>query len=192
MLAQLRRIITDKRRLILPIVAGLALNAVIYAAGVYPLSVTARTAAERELTARRELTVAEQEDRGARAVLEGRDRTDRALETFYRDVLPTNLAGARRITYLRLAQLADQEGLQYERRSAEPDPDPGQMLSRLRITMILTGEYEDIRRFIYRLESAPEFVVIDDVSLAQGSEPSSPLTLTLALSTYYRSETNGI
>jgi Tfp pilus assembly protein PilO len=52
--------------------------------------------------------------------------------------------------------------------------------------MVVQGDYENVRKFIHALETAPEFVVIDDVSLTQGAEPSSPLVLTLELSTYYR------
>ena len=55
---------------------------------------------------------------------------------------------------------------------------------------MLQGDYEGIRRFIYALETAPEFVIIDDVSLAQ-AEANKPLTLTLELSTYYRLGDNG-
>ena len=32
--------------------------------------------------------------------------------------------------------------------------------------MVLQGDYESLRQFIYELESAPEFVIIDDVTLA--------------------------
>ena len=52
------------------------------------------------------------------------------------------------------------------------------------------GDYESFRQFIYELESAPEFVIIDDVTLAQ-NDPDKPLTLTLELSTYYRLGANG-
>ena len=44
--------------------------------------------------------------------------------------------------------------------------------------MVLQGEYESLRQFIYELETAPEFVIIDDVTLAEG-EAGKPLTLTL-------------
>jgi hypothetical protein len=48
----------------------------------------------------------------------------------------------------------------------------------------LQGEYEGFRQFIFDLETASEFVIIDDVTLTQG-DPSKPLTLTLEMSTYY-------
>jgi len=49
---------------------------------------------------------------------------------------------------------------------------------------VLQGDYESFRQFIYELETSPEFVIIDDVTLTQ-TDPNKPLTLTLDLSTYY-------
>jgi hypothetical protein len=56
--------------------------------------------------------------------------------------------------------------------------------------MVLEGEYDSVRQFIYELETAPPFVIIDDVTLAQtGSE--GPLALSIELSAYYRTGPNG-
>ena len=54
----------------------------------------------------------------------------------------------------------------------------------------LAKDYESFRQFIYALESASPFVIIDDVSLAQ-TDPAKPLTLIMELSTYYRLPANG-
>ena len=51
-------------------------------------------------------------------------------------------------------------------------------------------DYESFRQFIYALESASPFVIIDDVTLAQ-SDPTKPLTLTMELSTYFRLASHG-
>ena len=56
--------------------------------------------------------------------------------------------------------------------------------------MMLESDYENFRNFIYQLESAPEFVILDDVSLSE-NEGSGPLTITLNLSTYFRLKPNG-
>jgi Type II secretion system (T2SS), protein M subtype b len=61
----------------------------------------------------------------------------------------------------------------------------------VRITMALEGEYRNVRRFIHALETAPEFVVIEEMSLTEGTDASAPLTLTLELATYFRAEGNG-
>lgn len=181
-----KRAFDENRRLVIPVAAGLALNVVLYAGVVYPLSVRVRSAEQREQTAARDLALAEREDRAARGLVQGRDRTDTALQAFYRDVLPTSLAGARGMTYLHLAQLAEQHNLKSSRRSADAEANPQGSLQRLRLTMALEGNYDDVRRFIYQLESGSAFIVIDSVTLTQGGEPGSPLQLTLALSTYYQ------
>lgn len=187
----LKRVFNDKRRLIIPVLSGLALNIVLSALVVYPLSVRARSTAQRQDAAAQELLVAEREDASARGIVQGRDRTDSALQAFYKDVLPGSLASARDITYLRLAALADQHSIRLNRRSTDTDSNRQGSLARLRITMALEGNYENIREFIYQLESGSDFLVIDSVALAQDAQVGSPLTLTLGLSTYYRAESHG-
>ena len=55
---------------------------------------------------------------------------------------------------------------------------------------VYPADYEALRRFIYDVESAPEFLIIDHVSLSQ-NEPGKPLTLGIEFSTYYRLGANG-
>jgi Tfp pilus assembly protein PilO len=187
----LRRIFDEKRRLAIPVLAALALNIALYALVVYPLGVRVRNTELRQQAAAQELLVAQRDDAAAQGIVAGRDRTDSALQAFYKDVLPRGLGSARDITYLRLAQLAEQHGIQINRRNAETATNPQGSLARLRITMSLEGNYESIRRFIYQLESGTDFVVIDSVALAQDAQAGSGLTLTLGLSTYYQAEPHG-
>lgn len=187
MRVSLKRVFHEKRRLVIPLLAGFALNIVLYAGVVYPLSVRERSAEDRERAAAAELQAAERDAAAARETVLGRDRTESALKAFYKGVLPTSLANARVNLYSKLARLADQHNLDPGNLSFESDPDRKDSLVRVRSTMSLQGDYEDIRQFIYQVESGPDFVVIDSVTLMQGGEPgSSSLTLTLGLSTYYR------
>jgi hypothetical protein len=64
------------------------------------------------------------------------------------------------------------------------------MLGHMTIRMILRGEYPDLRQFIYALERAPEFVILDAVTLTEAAD-SDELTLALELSTYYRLKADG-
>ncbi len=187
----IRRIFDEKRRVIIPILAGIAINIVVYTLVVYPLSARVGNMEQREEAAARELQAAQREDASARGIVEGRDKTDLALKNFYKDVLPKNLASARDVTYLRLNQIAEQHRVHARQQHAVPDKDRKGALQRLRITMQLEGDYDNIRRFIYQLESGTDFVVIDSVELAQDAEPGAPLALTLGLSTYYRPEPHG-
>jgi hypothetical protein len=183
-----RRAFEENRGLVIPVAAGLALNVVLYLAVVYPLSARVKSTDQRQTSAASELAAAQRDDQAARALLQGRDRTDSALKTFYHDVLPSSLASANRITNLRLAQLAEQFNLHYSHRSAEPETNPQGPLRRLRINTVLEGDYENVRRFIYQLESGQDFIVIDSVTLGQGSDAGSSLQLSLSLSTFYQPE----
>jgi len=187
----LKRVFEEKRRFVIPLVAALALNIGLYALVVYPLGVRVRSMEQREQAAAREMAAAEREDAAARAVLQGRDRTGSALNTFYKDVLPTSLSSARDVTFLRLEELGEQHDIRIKRRTTTTDTDKKGPLARLSITTELEGNYENIRRFIYQLESGSNFVVIDSLQLSQDAAPGSPLALTLGLSTYYRAEPHG-
>src|SRR5688572_26161389 len=187
----LRRIFEDKRRLVIPVLAGLALNIVLFAGVVYPLGVRVRSMEARAYGAAQELQAAVREDADARAITQGRDRTGIELKAFYKDVLPSSHAQARQATFLRLTQLAEQHNLEQSRRSTDPKQDRESSLARLQIAMTLRGNYEDIRRFIYQVETGRDFIVIDSIALQQGEEAGSPLTLALALSTYYKADADG-
>lgn len=187
----LRRVFNEKRRMIVPVLAGLALNVVLFVAVVYPLKVRMRSVEARAQAATQQLQAAEREDAEARGLIQGRDRTDQALKAFYKDVLPSSHAEARQATFSRLTQLAEQHNLEQSRRSHEPTQQRDSTLARVQISMTLQGNYEDIRRFIYQLESGSDFIVIDSIALRQGAEAGAPLSLALALSTYYLAGTNG-
>jgi hypothetical protein len=182
----LKRAFDENRRLVIPVTAGLALNVMLFAGAVYPLKARVRAAEERDRAAAAELLAAQHEDQSERGLVQGKARADTALQVFYRDVLPTSLENARSITYLRLDQLAEQHHLVLPHRTAEPEANPKGTLRRVRILMALQGNYDDIRRFIYDLETGSDFVVIDGVTLTQSGEPQGALELTLNLSTYYK------
>jgi len=192
MQALLSRIFRENRRLLIPLVGALALNALLFVGVVYPLSARARSVQARASAAATELQAAEREDTAARAVEQSREHTDAALKAFYDDVLPPNLAQARRATYLRLSQLAEQHNLQQTHRQTDPKSgDKDSSLTRMRITMSLEGDYDAIREFIYQLESGTDFIVIDSIGIRQGADVGSALALDLTLSTYYHARPNG-
>jgi Tfp pilus assembly protein PilO len=50
----------------------------------------------------------------------------------------------------------------------------------------LTGAYADVRQFLYEVETAEEFVIIEEVSLSQSSvAQGATLELTLKIATYF-------
>jgi Tfp pilus assembly protein PilO len=100
-------------------------------------------------------------------------------------VLPKGFAAARRLTHLRLAELAETHGVRYESRSAASETARGSSLERLKVGLNLSGDYDDIRAFLHDLETAQDFIVIDTLALAEEEAERSTLALTLEISTYY-------
>jgi hypothetical protein len=187
----LRRIVIEKRPLVLTLVVALLGNIAAYALVVRPRGIKSAGAADRAAAAADAVRAAELDLATARALVEGKSRADEELNAFYQKVLPVDLSAARRMTYATLPALARRTNVRYEqRRSSVEEPDDLARLGRLTIRMVLQCEYESFRNFIFQLESAPEFVIIDDVTLTQ-STANEPLTLTIDLSTYFRLRPSG-
>jgi len=107
-------------------------------------------------------------------------------QPFYEKVLPANLTTARRLTYASLPELARKTGVRYEARSASnEETEKNAKLGHMKIKMVLQGDYRNIRQFIYELESAPNFLIIDDLTITEKSANEAQ-TLTIDLSTYFR------
>lgn len=185
-LALARRAAAEHRRLVIGLGAAVLINLLVYALVVYPLSDRVANVTERERAADQALAQARAEHAEASGTLTGQSRASAELTTFYSEVLPQDLAGARRLTYLRLAQLARESDLDYRRATYAPVTETGSTLTRLQIQMVLEGTYSNMRAFIYQLDTSPEFVVIDNVQLAEGGDGGASLVVTLDLSTYYR------
>ncbi len=184
-----RRIARDKRIALTVVGAVLLGDLLLYGLAVYPLRTAAVRAGARAAAAAESLPAGEADLGAARARLAAQTRVGDQLREFYDTVLPRDLAEARSMTYPRLASLADRLGLVLERRTSAGERADGGGLGRLRTNMLLAGNYADIRRFIEALETAPEFLVIEEVVLGQREEASDAgLVLTLGLSTYYRVE----
>jgi Tfp pilus assembly protein PilO len=185
-----RRVLFEHRGFIVVLIVALAVNVGVYAAFVYPLVTRVADADNRAARAERARRDARREFDAAQAVATSKERAEAELRTFYGDVLPAGISAARRLTYLSLAQLARQSNLRVVHRTAAEEHERGSGLDHLRVALVLEGQYEDIRTFVYRLETAPEFVIIDDVALDQGRDAQNTLVLTMQLSTYYRASGN--
>ncbi len=184
-----RRIAREKRIALAAVGAVLLGDVLLYGLAVYPLRAAVARAGARAAAAAGTLSAREAELGAARTRLAAQTRAGEQLREFYDTVLPRDLAAARSITYPRLAALAARLDLVLERRTSVSERDDDGPLGRLRTNMLLAGEYADIRRFVEALETAPEFLVIEEVVLSQRQEASAAgLVLTLGLSTYYRVE----
>lgn len=181
----LRRILAERRRTVYVLVGGVVVNVLVFVFLVYPLRAAVANVEQRTQSAEQAEAAAKGEFTTANGLLTGKDRAQKELSTFYTSVLAPDLAGARRLTYARLARLAEDTSLDYEQGTYKPVSERGSTLTKFVVTMDLKGEYSDIRNFIHEIETAPEFVVIDNVSLSEGTEGDGSLRLKLELSTYF-------
>jgi|SRR5215470_324845 len=188
----LRRIIGEKRGVIVAVMLALLANIAIYALVVYPLGVKSESSSDRATAAAQSRQAAERDMAAAEALVRGKSTADEELATFYDKVLPSSFDDARRMTYARVPALATKANMRLLQQVSEPDHEAERQahLGRLRTRVTLEGGYENVRRFLYELETASEFIIVDDVSLGQ-PDANKPLALTVELSTYYRLDRNG-
>jgi Tfp pilus assembly protein PilO len=186
-----QRVVTEKRRFIYPLLTVIVVNVVLFLAVVYPLSARAARGEASANAATQARAAAQRDYDSARATVSGKTSAEAELEKFYTTVLPPDESAARRITFLKIEQLERKTNLRQERRAFEVTQDRGSALGKLTITTVLTGQYRDVRRFIYEVETAPEFLVLENVSVSQGAESDRPLNVTVRIATYFRAEDDG-
>lgn len=179
------RVVREHRAALWPLGVVLAANLVALGALVLPLAQRVANAEERAQNAERTLAAAEADFKRAEALRASNSRATADLETFYREILPGNVAAARRILGLKLRQQADRHGVAYQGSGTTEEVVRDSALLRLRMSMQLSGGYADIRDFIYELETSPDFVVIDQIRLSE-ARAEEGLQLALDVSTYYR------
>jgi hypothetical protein len=186
-----RRVLQEKRALIWPIAIALVVNVALYAIVVSPLSRKVAGGQEAAEASTAALAAAQRDHAAARATVAGKKQADVELAKFYDDVLPADLSGARRITFLRMQQLADKCDLRLQRETSDPKAQRESQLVKFTYTAALSGDYRNIRRFIHELETAPEFLVLENVELSQSDIEDRGLNVTVQVATYYRTGSNG-
>ncbi len=187
----LKRIFAEKRLFIILLAGVLAANLAFYLAVTYPVTARARGATQRAESARLALAAAERDHQVARATESGKSRAEAELKKFYREVLPAGLAAARRMASLDLNRIAEESRVQAQRQTMSQEQVKDSDLVRLHVTMDLQGDYDSLRKFVYRVETARDFLVIDNVALSPSTDQKGQLRLALAVSTYYRAPNDG-
>jgi len=189
-MTDVRRIVSENRRVIWILAAALVLNAAMYALVVAPLSERVETEQQQAGQATQDLNAAQRALTAAQATVTGKRQAEEELQRFYADVLPSSQSAARRVLHPYLPQLAAKAKLRTLSQRTSPDTYNRGELRKLTATMMLSGEYPNIRRFIHVLETAPEFLVLESVVVTQAPE-SSGLNVTAHLATYYRTAVDG-
>lgn len=190
-MTDVRRIVAEHRRAVWLIAAALVLNAALLVLVVLPLSQKVRGGQQQAQAATAELVAARRDRDAARATVTGKAQADVELKRFYQEVLPPHHNRAHRTLYPDVVQMARESNLNVLRQTISPESDQRSELQKLTMTLMLTGEYTNIRRFIHQLETAPEFRVLESVALAQAEEGERGLNVTANVSTYFRSRGDG-
>src|SRR4029079_8016058 len=102
----LKRILTEKRAVVFPLLFALLVNIAVYALVVYPLNRRAAGAVARAAKAADALPGAERDQAAPQWLFAGKARAEEDLATFYDRVLPADYVSARRMTYRQLPALA--------------------------------------------------------------------------------------
>ena len=181
----LRRILTEHRRAVYVLGGALAANVLVFVLFVYPLQRDVANVEQRTRDAETALAASSADHARASGTLEGRDRAVTELGTFYASVLPSSQAAARRLTNVELERLAVRSGVAWQSAMYSPEIERGSTLTRLSGTVELRGAYDDIRAFLHEVETAPQFVVIDNMVLFERAAGDSVLQATIELSTYF-------
>jgi hypothetical protein len=186
-----RRIVSEKRRLIYPLIGAVIVNAALFGAVVYPLSLKVANGERDAQAAATARATARADYEAARATVTGKESADKELKTFYGAVLPPDLSAARRIIYDKIDTLSASTNVKLGQRTWDGRQERGSELGRLAAAVVLTGEYRNIRRFIYELETAPEFLILENVALSQGQERDQGLNVIVRVATYFRTSGEG-
>jgi hypothetical protein len=187
-----RRILSEKRGALVPLVLALLANIGVYVLVVRPLAAKSESSVDRAASAAQTRRASERDYASAEALVRGKSTADQELTTFYGKVLPSNFYEASRMTRVRLPALAKKANMRMLQLTGEDEVESkrSSQFGRLRTRMTLEGGYESLRQFLYELETTSEFIIVDDVSLGQ-SDQNKPVALTVELSTYYRIDRNG-
>lgn len=179
------RVLREHRTALVPLAIVFILNLIALVVVVLPQTQRAAGAEQRAVNAERQRDAAAADFKRADALRVSNSRASEDLVRFYREILPANVAAARRLLQLKLRQQADVHGVQYQGSGTTEEALRDSNLLRLAMSMRLSGSYDDIRSFIHELETASDFVVLEEVSLSE-AQRAEGLELSINVATYYR------
>ena len=187
-----RRVLSERRTLVVPLLTALAINVLVLALAVLPLQRSVVGDEDRANDVKLALADARRTERVANDTRASKQRADEELKRFYAEVLPASHAAARDLLYLQVSKLSREHGVKFESSSFEPEPVDKSSLMRFRVDVSLTGDYASIRKFLYRIETDEEFYIIEGVKLGQASRTEgsgNALEVVLQVATYYSGAT---
>jgi hypothetical protein len=186
-----RRVFSERRAVLVPLTLFLVINVLVLALVVWPLRRTVAGAQEAQYQAAQSVEAArklESQIKGQRA---SKELADIELRKFYGEILPKDYRGAIGVTNFFLNGVAQSTRVTFRAGSWDREQVRESQLNKLTGQVTLIGEYANIRRFLYEVETAEEFVVIESVELSQASalQNENQLELALVVATYFMDST---
>jgi|YelNatPaOPRAMG01_1025707.scaffolds.fasta_scaffold06766_14 Tfp pilus assembly protein PilO len=186
-------LIRRKLGLLLAVAAGLAvLNLAVYLMAVSRLDHYARDTRRQVESNRRELKTLEDKERTLTLLVHRVDNDRKVMDELARQVFRTR---PQRFVELQtgLKSLIDAHQLQLDNYSYGyefiPSPDKKEGWShryiRVRMTLPLTGPYQEIKAFIRALQESPLFFTVDALSLSSSPQSAGTIRVNVAVSTYF-------
>jgi Tfp pilus assembly protein PilO len=183
-----RRVVVERRAAVLPLMVFLLANVAVLALGVFPLERSVAGLKQGEADALGARGQAVRLENAAKAAQTGKTRAEEELKKFYSHVLPVDVRAASQLTYAWLDQVAKESGVEFDRGTFKEDDIRDSRIKRWSGEAKLVGDYSNIRKFLYAVETAEEFVIIEEVGLSQVDSARGSgdmLVLDLSLSTYF-------
>lgn len=178
--------------IILPLAILIIANVTVLALLVLPgerrvTSMTERVEQSRHEAALAQLTLTKVKDQKTSKAL-----AEQQLKKFYEEILPADSRQAQNMTNFALERLARESGVIEKNGQTNYEPVKESRLEHWTSRVVLDGSYQNIRRFLYALEMAQPFVVIEKVELSPSNESGmatgtqgNTIEVTLEISTYY-------
>ncbi len=181
------RVLSERRAVLIPLALFLVGNLAYLAAVVWPLQRAVAGAADAQYQSTQNVLAARALEVQAKADRAAKDRADLELRTFYADVLPKDDRSAIGVANFTLTKLADQSRVTFKSGQWDREEIKDSPLTRLTAKVSLVGDYASIRKFLYELETAEEFVILESVELTSAAtvQSDSLLELGLQIATYY-------
>jgi len=188
----LRRVFMERRTVLLPLLVAFVVNVGVLLLGVLPLRQGVKGAESDAINARVNLAGVRAAEKGAKQAQAGKERADQEMKKFYAEILPRNFDAAANLIAFWPIKIAQQSRVKWSSGTTQTKPlqEPSNLV-KVSSKATFTGEYADIRRFLYEIETAEQFVIIESVELSQSgsAQSSSVLEVSLEIATYYVNET---
>lgn len=185
-----RRVYRERRGIVLPLLLLAAVAVGTLVLGVFPLSRHVAGLENDAVDANLALKLANADQEKAKHERTSKERAEIDLQRFYSEILPGDFVAATDLTNKYLVQWARESGILFSSgqfRPAKVDDRKQTRLTKMTGKVTLKGSYSGIRKFLYRVETAEEFIVIEEVNLNQpgSSDTGTSLELDLVVSSYF-------